>query len=336
MVDCSSNWQVVHRAESQQQLIFPDGLGFSDGQLYQAVNSGGTSRVITLPGTGGPARAVVDGEAHPYWVDQDQLVYIRRDATSGYLYSQPLPNGEPTRVPFEVDHTGRASGFPVGYALDADAFYWLYFHAYDKPTTLALWRTSRRDGSHSKQVEEFPASYRDNVYRVGDRLLTEHREVSSVHLWSFPLAGGTAAQLLAPDGARQVLGISADGRAILARRYLDQATRQEWTDLTQWAIEGTVSTAWWTNRSRSLAPLQVWDDGVGGFYAAALELTNDGAWHLTAWSVDRAGIGKRLGCDPEVENHIVGAAVGSDALYLTLRERNLDWRIVRIGADVIP
>lgn len=86
-------------------------------------------------------------------------------------------------------------------------------------------------------------------------------------------------------------------------------------------------------RPPSLLAQHGWDDGEGGFCVAAWEWGPNESIHLTMWTVDAAGHGRRLACDPPVQGQVTAAAAGPDDLYGILRPSNTFdyWSIVKVG-----
>jgi hypothetical protein len=71
-----------------------------------------------------------------------------------------------------------------------------------------------------------------------------------------------------------------------------------------------------SERFPPIAPTGAWSDGAGGWYISTIETATDLAGHAAIWSVDGAGKGVRLACDPRQWSTIQSAVATRGTIYL--------------------
>jgi hypothetical protein len=320
--ECSARWRVVFSPQQQLVSVRGTGLTWHDGRLYFKQQHDLKTVIRWVPVSGGPATTALETDALGFWLEDDRLVCLVRDA----LQSVPLQGGTAqtlVRLPALADPSRPA----MGWALERQAFYWVDLALDAKGWT--LWRWLRDGSGDPVQLAAMSAPGTGVVDAIvplsGQLIVGSFRGVGSNQAWAVPREGGEAR----PQGGvvmfRALLGVSPEGE-ILWRN-----TRGDGTfPVTRSRLGNSEATPFWTSKPPQMLAHRAAARDRGAWFVAGWEAGADNDLHSTVWSVDAEGHGTRLACDPEVEGIVQELVVAPDGLYAVVEQPNLYWQIVAI------
>jgi hypothetical protein len=322
LASCVPGWQEIYgpRPYFPPPQILPHGdrIYFSelaDNQLGTVINS--------VPSNGGAATTLVEDTGAFLWAEGDNLLFA---PYGDHLQTVPLAGGTPATV----QDGGYCANRPSqcrGLLLDEE---FLYLSADARNIQdvqvggVSLRRMSRATGAEDElaMVHGYPTSF---TRLVGDSLM-----VATDHVYVVPRSGGPLLQLTDSEGI--LVGLDDGGALSYTLSGVDT------TSVSRAPIDGGPLQPFWADKPPRFRAWSITPDGSGGWTAAGLEPFDDGASHVSIWSLDTHQAGVRLACDPRVSTGFVGndedvpgVVVGTpDAVYATvLHLPTLEWSLVR-------
>lgn len=283
----------VHAADPRNLLLAGDTFYYTSDDNIMSVSVGGSPIALSS----GPAFWMwLDGQAIDFVYDTDQLQQI------------PLTGGPPTMVADGMT-IGVAPDDAVagGFAFDGQYLYWDLHSPAGSSAGWSAWRMPAAGGAATKLADlPPPAAGQGNEHTLTptpEGLLVAAARFPDVVAYLVPPSGGSPAMLPVPpvDGVSfasvdSFMGAGSNGIVWLTSGATSTVSITDLTDPTT-----PVWRSLWTDLPPTLSTSQLWaypggDDGswiIGGF-----ERFGDGQQHVSLWSVDAAGNGVRLGCNP--------------------------------------
>lgn len=341
---CIAGWRVVHSPRQELVSLGPEVLRWHDGELFMQ-NRGFTQAIVAIPPGGGSPRTVQEGAFAQFWVEGDRVLYVSYYSPSGGavptdyepgLFSVPRAGGTPELI-LETDGPPiLREGIIWDWAFDGEALYWLR-RPYEGPRW-TFWRrglTGTADELLSELDDPDQAlGLLDTLVLTPDRIMAFGRAPFQRHVVSVPRSGGPAAVLPLWDRGA-VVGVSNDG-AVFWQRSRDSFSGEIGSDTYEAGILRPGASAvepFWSDKPPPVYPTGAWGDGQGGWYVGAFERAPGGAIHNTVWRVTAEGTGRRLGCDPEVQNFLAIAEPGPDRLYAIIDNPSFSyWQLVEVAS----
>lgn len=321
----------------------PAVLRWEDGHLYTVVATQLEHRLTSIPETGGQSQTLEVGVWHRgLWTENGNVIFLgagppvdRPDGTFTPLAVKSIPaGGGPSQVLATVGDP--ATTFFLAWALDADRVYWVEGPA-AKPAM--VWTAPRAGGDRQLLAlldTGADLTLFDEVTPVGEDLVVYPRGLGlDVPVFRIPKAGGEAHRLPTAWRGARLIAVANDGTVLVQRLKTppNGEPGSERFETGRLRPGGEAVEPFWSDQPPSLLAQQGWDDGEGGFYVAAWEWGPNESIHLTMWTVDGAGHGRRLACDPLVQGQLTAAAASPDGIYGIVRPSNTSdyWSIVKIG-----
>jgi hypothetical protein len=220
--------------------------------------------------------------------------------------------------------------------VDANHFYWT-LTPQSGPSDGQLERTALGDGT-TETVATLPGREDGSpasLWQASSETLFM-RPGTKGYTYAVSLAGGAMRTLMAPpapSGASlYALGVNNGGVLwsieTSASAPLGAKAVLGFSDLAD--APGAAAHPFWTSKPTGFRPAGggTFADGDRGWIVTGSEALADGSHHVSVWSVDEAGNGRRLGCGPALPTFDdfgtgVTAAVTSDAIYVVV-ENDVD------------
>lgn len=269
--------------------------------------------IMSVPASGGSPTAVSDASAYWMWLDGQAIDFVY---DSDELLQIPLAGGAPTVVA-----DGMTTGVPPDYAVpgafafDGQYLYWDLHPPSGSSTSWSVWRMSASGGA-AEQLANLPPTPagQSNLHTLtptpGGLLVAVERN-TSVAAYLVPPSGGSPATLPVPPAegtgsiwSESLLGAGPRGVVWLMDADTDTLTLTDLTD--------PMAPVWrplWTDLPSTLvtSDLSAYPGGAdGSWIIGGFERFDDGQQHVSVWSVDAAGNGARLGCNPNADTYYSG------------------------------
>jgi hypothetical protein len=332
---------------SPQQTPFPmirqlalqgDRLYFGDSATFGSDHSLYGLDSVTTAGDG--LRSVLP-LAIPWalWAESDRLLYVPPSVRSAALHAVPVAGGA-DQVIVQVAPDDQRDVLLSAFGLDQEAFYWAQ-QSIEEGAEPSLWRGGR-DGSAPTMLARWSKNVNGHtdgvtaldrhVVAVEDQILFADSGLFEDTPWVVPKSGGTPRQLPGTAGYTKIIGASPDGTLLWSRMDNPSARVDDGTfTVTRSDVRGAAPAPFWTSKPRRAWPKAAWPEQDGSWLVMVSEAASDGGRHLAAWSVDRAGNGTRLVCDPEVDREVVAGAITPTGRYLAVRYFPLGGDLAVIG-----
>jgi hypothetical protein len=270
--------------------------------------------LMSVPASGGSPTALSDATIGLMWLDGQALDFVY---DTDQLQQIPLAGGAPTVVADGMT-IGVAPDYAVAgaFAFDGQYLYWDLHPPAGSAAGWSAWRMSAAGGA-AEQLADLPppAAGDSNLHTLtptpGGLLVAVQHNIS-VAAYLVPPSGGSPATLPVPPsaGTSSVWGealLGAGPSGVVWETDAD-ATTLNLTDLTDPAMP--VLRPLWTDLPSTLITVGLraipgGDDG--SWIISGSERFDDGQEHVSVWSVDAAGNGVRLGCDPDADTNSAGA-----------------------------
>ena len=270
--------------------------------------------IMSVPAAGGSPTAVSDATVYSMWLDGQAIDFV---FDSDKLQQVPLSGGAPTLLADGMT-IGVAPDYAVAgaFAFDGQYLYWDLHPPAGSATYWSAWRMSAAGGAAEQLANLPPPSAGDsNLHTLTPTpggLLVSVEHNASVAAYLVPPSGGSPATLPVPPaddpysaashnslmgaGPNGVVWLTNAATSTVSLTDLSDPTTPVWRPL--WtALPSTLIVS-------HLSAYPGGDDGswiIGGF-----EHFDDGQQHVSIWSVDAAGNGVRLGCDPTADTYYSG------------------------------
>jgi hypothetical protein len=316
LAQCTRTWQtLVTPAESPSSA---KGVQLKGDRLFFAQRLSRESGIVSVPTTGGTPTTVRNEEQLRFWIEGEQLLFVN----SGGLFRAPLAGGAAERVlggsHFDRDNPKYGSGW----ALDRDSLFWAEHLPPNGPEKMVtIWRGLRNGGGETALGTLTSSSLIDEILPIGDQLVVTANGRGNI--WTVPRTGGTPQPLawLTSGVVTRLHGILDDGRILFDRpEFTDESHLSVARYVVGHArIDGTGAETILTT-PRPIVPAGVWSDGAGGWYVSTTETAMDLTLHTAIWSVDSAGKGIRLACDPKESSTIESAVATRAGIYLLVEQ----------------
>jgi hypothetical protein len=299
----------------------PRALRWHAGNLYYKEVDGGSSRIVSLPDSGGTPSEVTEGGGFGLWIEGESLYFTLFDQ----LYTAPLGGGESTRVATGETFSTEMGRFEnVGFynqELDASALYWILHRSTDP--TWSVWRMPR-DGGRSEELGTLPDSFGrpEALVVLSDQLMIAGNDGDACLL---PKDGGDVEPLPRVDSQRddvmwsRFIGAAPSGIVWAVASQKKIGDRIPYTVVLS-TPDGEIETLW-RDMPADIEPDHAWSDGAGGWVMSGLETFSDGDRHTSIWWIDAEDRAKRLACDPRPgrsSGYAETAALSDDAVYLAV------------------
>ena len=299
----STSWNVVRDFGGLASV--PQSLNARDGKLYLSVDGLG---IISMPAAGGEPTVLTPDLAHAVWVSGATLYYTN---LGGVLMQVPIEGGTPAVVLDARAPWMNPSQWATGVAVDANYFYWT-LEPQSGIGDGQLQRTALADVT-SEQLATLPGRADDHYNGYAAPLWAASADTfftapaANGVTYAVPLGGGamrTLAAPLPPAGAA-VYGLGVNRSGILwsvqssvtktATTPIDSKSSLALSDLAD--APGAPARPFWPSKpvGLRLGPGGTFADGDRGWIVTGTETLADGSRHVSAWSVDGAGNGARLG-----------------------------------------
>jgi hypothetical protein len=291
----------VHRAGPRNLLLAGDTFYYTSDDTIMSVTIGGSPVALS---TATAYSMWLDGQAIDFVYDTDQLQQI------------PLTGGPPTVVADGMT-IGVAPDYAVagGFAFDGQYLYWDLHPPAGSSAGWSAWRMPAAGGA-AEQLANLPptAPGESNLHTLtptpgGLLVAIDHNITVAAYL--VPLAAGSPATLPVPpsDGTDPAsidsfLGTGPNGVVWLTSAATATVSLTDLTDPTM-----PIWRPLWTELPSTLATgnLSAYPGGAdGSWIIGGFERFEDGQQHTTLWSVDAAGNGVRLGCNPNADTYFTG------------------------------
>jgi hypothetical protein len=335
IVACSAGWRTVF---SPPATLFPgiarlalhgDRLYYGDQAFLVGVAS--TPGFLSVSTAGGLPVPLLSQTPNAFWIEGDQILFV--PILQAGLSTMPIAGGPVTTVFEHLKGDMRVGILPRAFGLDRDALYWTEISLPDEKSN-TFWRGAR-DGSAVTQLAQtggdpmFPdgvTAIDHDAVVLDDAILIADRPLLGDVPLLIPKQGGAPVKLptfgpIDRDGSGAVIiGAAPDGTLLWSRVDDPNALVKDATfSVGRSGAHGPAPAAFWPGKPRKAEPSAAWPAKDGGWLVALSEEASDHGKHVTLWSVDVAGNGTRLGCDPQVGRQVVAAAVGPDVVYLGVR-----------------
>jgi hypothetical protein len=286
-----------------------------------------------VPSAGGEASTLVAGWARDFWIEDDRLLYV----TAGFdLLSMPIEGGATQTIAYGTSLQASGDSYVATWALDRQAIYWVRDrYLGDLVSEHTIWRGDRSSGQETSvalPTKKDSGQVRD-IIPVGDELLVTQGSYGSV-AWAMPRTSGPPRQLASYGQDGRFLGVSRAGEILWARYEgaFDGTMGSDRYSVARADLSGSAPTPFWVDKPPNAYPMGAWERGGGGWYLSAWEWGKDDALHTALWTVDAAGKGTRISCDPEVRSRIQSATVTPEGFYAIVSYTNQYIQIVAVPA----
>jgi hypothetical protein len=329
----------------------PSNLLSANGNLYFPVDA--PASIQALPMAGGATTVVSTATGSPLWLDGQAIDFAAGNG-GDQLWQVPMAGGE-AAVVADGKTTGPPSYFMSGAQAFAGANFLWDLRPQNGTPFWSLYQISVRDGAMAKLADLPEPTGPELNWRMlsvtPQGVLMAYANFPQVGAYLVSLQGGGAQSLPAPapitvEGDEQLLGVSQTA-ALWDTEIADPATGATATvtlSLTDVSAPGAPALrTFWPDHPGSFvpSPIEAWPGSdEGSWLIGGTERFDDGAFHATLWSVDAAGNGARIGCDPTQGvsgSGIVTAALPTaTAVYAVIGSTNnlsssFDYRIVQLG-----
>ena len=269
--------------------------------------------IMSVPAAGGRPIAVSDATVYSMWLDGQAIDFV---VDSDKLQQIPLTGGAPTVVADGMT-IGVAPDYAVAgaFAFDGQYLYWDLHPPTGSSTYWSAWRMPAAGGA-AEQLANLPPpevgqSNGHTLTPTPAGLLVAVDHDTSVAAYLVPSSGGSPATLPVPpsdptvqDAQESLLGAGPNGVAWLTKTAPETLSLTDISDPTTPALRPLWTDLPPTLITSNLSAYPGGDDGswiIGGF-----EHFDDGQQHVSLWSVDAAGNGVRLGCNPNADTYYSG------------------------------
>jgi hypothetical protein len=269
--------------------------------------------IMSVPASGGSPTALSDATAYWMWLDGQAIDFV---FDSDKLQQIPLGGGAPTVLAdgMTID-VAPDYAVPGAFAFDGQYLYWDLHPPTGSTTSWSAWRMAAAGGA-AEQLATLPppAAGQSNLHTLTptpEGLLVSVEHNTGVAAYLVPSSGGSPATLPVPPAGgtgsvwgESLLGAGPSGVVWLTDADSDTLNITDLSDPTMPVLRPLWTDLPSTLITTGLSAYPAGDDGswiIGGF-----ERFDDGRQHVSLWSVDAAGNGVRLGCDPNADTYYAG------------------------------
>jgi hypothetical protein len=335
---CEAAWTALTPARPYD---ITSSLVYHAGAIYYTTYASATyptGAVMAQPTAGGAPTAIATTMfGRELWLDGDQLIIAGGDLGTQF-YGVPTTGGTPSLLLDGADGRTDAGG-AMAYAITPTELFWLEIglKTVSGPTT--AWHAQRTGGT-AAAIGSASA-----VYPNGDVLAFQNMAVASDAVLmaeglgiadAIPLDGSPVRALATSDDLMRArgdfAGIDPAGVYWTVPRAGARPEDDTWS-VSLAPADGGPLRPFWDGTPAHSAVFKLWPDGNGGWVAIAGQLFDDLRQHITVWTIDANGQGRRLACSPtdgtSMPNIQDAPAIAPDAIYL--EDSGSKFQIVRIA-----